>query len=193
MNIAVTQAADGPPRRAFSVADVRRMIDIGVLGEDERFELVGGEIVMMTPAAFAHELIKSALTMATARAVPSEARLLVGCGLELGVDVLVQPDLAVIPHSAFKQSAAGFVRPDRIELVIEIAASRIAYDRGVKARLYAHCGIPEFWVIDANERTAWVHTGPSGEVWSSIIERGPNDALTTPALPGFSIRLGNIE
>ena len=103
------------------------------------------------------------------------------------------PSLNTLSSYSFKQSAAGFVRPDRIELVIEIAPSRIAYDRGVKARLYARCGIPEFWVIDANERTAWVHTGPSGEVWSSIIERGPNDALTTAALPGFSIRLGNIE
>jgi len=169
------------------------MIDIGVMGEDERFELVGGEIVMMTPAGFAHELIKSALTMAMARAVPSESRLAVECGLELGKDVLVQPDIAVMPHSEFKQSAAGFVRPDRLHLVVEVSAGRIAYDRGLKARLYARFGVREFWVIDANARTAWVHTGPSGETWSSIIECGPNEPLTTPALPSFSIRLGDIE
>ena len=47
-------------------------------------------------------------------------------------------------------------------------------------------------MIDANERTTWVHTGPSGDGWSSIVERGPQDALTTTALPGFSIRLGEI-
>jgi Uma2 family endonuclease len=193
MNIAVTQAAEGLPRRAFSVEDVRRMIDIGIMREDERFELIGGEIVMMTPAGFAHELLKSTLMMAIARVVPSESRLVVECGLELDDDVLVQPDLAVMQRTGFKQSAAGFVRPEGIQLVIEVAASRIAYDRGLKARLYARHGIREFWVIDASERVAWVHTGPSGETWSSIIERGPNDALTTPALPGFSIRLGDIE
>jgi hypothetical protein len=37
-----------------------------------------------------------------------------------------------------------------------------------------------------------VHTGPSGDGWSSIVEYGPEDALVTPALPGFSIRLGEI-
>jgi hypothetical protein len=47
--------------------------------------------------------------------------------------------------------------------------------------------------ITTNERMAWVHTGPSGDSWASIVQRGPQDALTTPVLPGFSIRLGEIE
>jgi len=44
-------------------------------------------------------------------------------------------------------------------------------------------------LIDANERVTWVHTGPTGDGWSSIVERGPSETLTTPALPNFSIRL----
>jgi Uma2 family endonuclease len=77
--------------------------------------------------------------------------------------------------------------------VIEVAASSLAYDKGLKARLYARHRVKEFWVIDANARTTWVHTGANGEEWSSIIERGPRDALTTPALRGFSIRLDEID
>ena len=169
------------------------MIDIGLLREDESFELVGGEIVMMTPGGFAHELIKSGLHEAIMRALPTESKLVLECALELGEGVLVQPDLTLMRRSAFKRSAAGFVRSDGVQLIIEVAVSSISYDRGLKARMYARRGVPEFWVIDANERTAWVHTGPSGETWSSIIERGPNDRLTTPALPGLSIRLGDIE
>ena len=46
MNVAVTTAAEGFPRRAFTVEDIGRMIDAGILGEDEKFELVEGEIVM---------------------------------------------------------------------------------------------------------------------------------------------------
>jgi hypothetical protein len=55
------------------------------------------------------------------------------------------------------------------------------------------CRVREFWVIDANERTTWVHTGPSGDVWSSVVKYGPQNALTASALPGFSIRLGEID
>ena len=69
----------------------------------------------------------------------------------------------------------------------------MAYDRKVKAPLYSRHGIREFWVIDANERIAWGHTQPSGEAWGSIVERGPNETLTTPALPGFALRLAAID
>src|SRR3954447_19895552 len=47
MNVAVTKAAEGFPRRAFTVDDISRMIAAGVIGEDEKFELIEGEIVMM--------------------------------------------------------------------------------------------------------------------------------------------------
>ena len=42
------------------------------------------------------------------------------------------------------------------------------------------------------ERITWIHTGPTGEIWSSIVEHTPNEALTTPALPSFPIRLSEI-
>ncbi|HEV3371333.1 MAG TPA: Uma2 family endonuclease, partial [Xanthobacteraceae bacterium] len=58
--------------------------------------------------------------------------------------------------------------------------------------IYARQRVKELWVVDANTRTTCVHTGPSGDAWSSVVTRGPQDVLTTSALPGFSIRLGEI-
>ena len=55
MNIALTRATDGLPRRAFTVDDIRRMVEAGVLGEDERFELIEGEIVVMSAKGYAHD------------------------------------------------------------------------------------------------------------------------------------------
>lgn len=83
--------------------------------------------------------------------------------------------------------------PAEALLVVEVAASSLAYDKGLRARLYARHRVKEFWVIDANASTTWVHTGPSGDGWSSIVEHGPHDALATAALPGFSIRLNEID
>jgi hypothetical protein len=48
-------------------------------------------------------------------------------------------------------------------------------------------------VIDANERIAWMYRDPNGDAWSSITERGATDPLTTPTLPGFSVRLADID
>jgi Uma2 family endonuclease len=194
MNIAATTAAEGLPRRVFTVEDISRMIEAGILREDERFELVEGEIVMMAAKGIAHERMKSALTIAVVRALPDHLTLGVEITLRLTDTVMLEPDIAVFPKELLTRSSTGFARldPGEAHLVIEVAATNLAYDRGLKARLYARHGVRELWVVDANERTTWVHTAPSGDGWSSIVKYGPEDALTTSALPGFSIRLGEI-
>src|SRR6476620_1620149 len=70
MNIAFTRAADGWPRRAFTVEDITSMMEAGIVGEDERFELIEGDIVMMSPKHVAHDRIKNVLTMALVRGAP---------------------------------------------------------------------------------------------------------------------------
>ena len=194
MNVAVTTAAEGFPRRAFTVEDISRMIEAGVIHEDEKFELIEGEIVMMAAKGIAHERIKSALTVAISRALPDYLTLGVEATLQLTNTIMLEPDVAVFPKELFKKSTR-FARldPGEAPLNIEVAASSLAYDKGHKARLYARHDVREFWVIDANSRSTWVHTGPNGDEWSSIEKRGPEDALTTPALPGFSLRLGAID
>ena len=149
---------------------------------------------MMAAKSHAHDLIKNDLSTALIRTAPRELMVCVENTLQLADDVLVEPDIAIVARSGFTPDSRGLTRPrhEDVRLIIEIAVSSLSYDRHLKSRLYARQGIREFWVIDANERITWVHTDPSGEGWSSIVERGPKDALTTPALPGFSIRLGEI-
>jgi Uma2 family endonuclease len=194
MNVIATTAAEGFPRRAFTVEDIGRMIEAGVIREDEKFELIEGEIVMMAAKGVAHERIKSALNIAVVRALPDHLTVGVEVTLRLTDTVMLEPDIAVFPDELFRRSSEGFARldPGEAHLVIEVAASSLAYDKGLKARLYARHGVKEFWVVDAKERTTWVHTGPSGDTWTSVVAHGPQDALTTSALPGLSIRLGDI-
>jgi Uma2 family endonuclease len=195
MNIAVARAADGLPRRAFTVDDIRRMVEAGVLGEDERFELIEGEIVVMSAKGYAHDYIKNALNVAIVRALPDNLMMGVEMTVQFADDTILEPDIVVFARNLLIKSDANFSRisPGGILLAIEVAASSLAYDKGLKARLYARHRVQEFWVVDANERITWIHTGPSGDGWASMVERGPNEALTTTALPDFSIRLGEIE
>jgi Uma2 family endonuclease len=198
MNVALTRstlAAEGFPRRAFTVDDIRRMVDAGVIREDERIELIEGELVVMAAKSIGHDIVKNAFTMALARAVPDDLFVSIESTIQLAPDILVEPDIAVVTRSVYAgQDRQSFARPrpEDILLLIEVAASSMTYDRKVKARLYARHGIREFWVIDANERATWIHTGPSGDGWTSIVTRGSEEALTTPALPGFVIRLADI-
>jgi Uma2 family endonuclease len=194
MNIAFTRAADGWPRRAFTVEDVSSMMEAGIVGEDERFELIEGDIVMMSPKHVAHDRIKNALNMALVRAAPDGVFVGIEATLQLARDILVEPDITVLASSVYNADPKSFAqpRPEDVLLLIEISSSSLHYDRRIKARLYARHGIREFWVVDASSGITSIHTGPSGDGWASIHERAPTELLATTALPNFSIRLADI-
>jgi len=96
MNLAVARAADGLPRRAFTVDDIQRMMEAGIFSEDERFELIEGNLVMMSPKHVAHERIKYGLTAALVRAAPDHAFVAIEGTIQLARDILVEPDITVI-------------------------------------------------------------------------------------------------
>ena len=195
MNVAWTRAAEGLPRRAFTVADVRRMIDIGVIGADERIELLEGELVVMAAKGYAHEIIKTALVKALVLAAGKDVKVGVEMSIQFSPEILLEPDIAILAQGDIRESETGYVDVVRggCHLVVEVAQSSLGYDKETKASLYAGFGVREFWVIDANERTAWIHIGPTADGWSQITGRGPDDVLTTPALPGLVIKLGELE
>jgi Uma2 family endonuclease len=195
MNVAFTRAAEGFPRRAFTVEDIRRMVEAGVIAEDEKIELIEGEIVVMSAKGYAHDYIKNALNIAIVRALPENMMVGVEMTVQFTDNTILEPDIAVFARSLLIKSAENFsfLGAGALSLAIEVAASSLTYDKGLKARLYARHRVHEFWVVDANERVTWVHTGPTEDGWSSIVERGPNDTLTTPALPNFGIKLGDVD
>src|SRR5580700_6394142 len=188
MRADVTRAAEGFDRRSFTVAEILRMQDAGILSEDEDFELIEGEIVPMHAKTHIHELIKSALTIGISRALPDHLWLGVETTIYLSANTFVEPDLVVYPRGVKLEHVKG----SDILLAIEVAATNLAYDRGLKARLYARHGVNELWVIDAERRRTFVHSGPGPQGWRSVVELGPNDALASAALPGLLLRLGSI-
>jgi Uma2 family endonuclease len=146
MNAAITRAAEGFPRRAFTVDDISRMMEAGVIGEDERFELIEGDLVVMPAKPVGHDLIKSVLSMTLAKSAPDRMYTAPACSLQLAKDILVEPDIAIVSRAVYAAGRKTFARPrpEDVPLLIEIAASSLAYDRGIKARLYARHGIREF-------------------------------------------------
>ena len=184
----VTTAAEGLPRRAFSVKDVLRMQKTGVIGPDEKFELVEGEIVPMQSKTHLHELIKVHLNIQIARALPDDLWMGVESSMYLADRTILEPDLVVYKRGMKLETVKG---PDII-LAIEVALTTMSYDRGLKAALYARYGVQELWVIDAAKRRTFVHKGATEKGWGEIVERGPRATLKCAALPGFAVKIGAI-
>jgi Uma2 family endonuclease len=170
------------------VAEILRMQDAGIISDDENFELIEGEIVPTQAKTHIHELIKSALNIGIARALPDRLWLGVETTITLSPNTFVEPDLVVYPRGFKLETVKGA----DILLAIEVALTGLDYDRGLKARLYARHGVNELWVVDAARRATFVHSAPDGDHWRSIVELGPVEALTFAALPGFSVQLAAV-
>jgi Uma2 family endonuclease len=184
---AITRAAEGFDRRAFTVDEVLRMQDAGIISEDENFELIEGEIVPMQAKSHIHERLKSALIFTIVPAVPKSLWFGVESTIYLNDNTFVEPDLAVYPNGMQLEDVRGL----DIVLAIEVAVTSLAYDREFKAGLYAKHKVQEYWVVDAAERRTFQFSGPRGRGWRRREERAPDDVLIHPALPGFSIRLAD--
>ena len=174
--------------RTFTVRDVLRMQEVGVLSEDDHFELIEGKIVPMQPRPHEHELIKSAFGIGLGRVLPEHLWLGVASTVYLSGNTLVEPDLVIYPQGIKVEEVKG----SDILLVVEVALTDLAYDRGLKAQLYARHGVHELWVIDASQKRAYIHTVPKTGGWERIVEAGPEKVLTCASVPGFSMRLGAI-
>lgn len=183
--MASTQAAEGFPRRAFTVDEIIAMQDAGIISEDENFELIEGEIVPMGPKYSAHERIKSKLVMAMSRACPQELIVGIETSIFLSPNTFVEPDISLYPEQLRSQEVRG---PD-VVLAVEVAASSLAYDLDLKSKIYARHGVREYWVIDANERVAFIHTGPSETGWATVARKNASDVLACAALGTFAFRL----
>ena len=184
-----TQAAEGLPRRRWSVAEIEEATRLGVFDEDERFELIGGEIVPMNAKGIQHELIKTALTLYFAEIRPTDIVFAQETTFRLNEDTFVEPDFI------FFRKADGLanLNPRTALLAIEVADSSLRWDLGRKARIYADFGIPELWVIDAVLRTIHVHRQPRLEGYGELQQHAETDRIESTCVPGISLTLSELE
>jgi Uma2 family endonuclease len=162
-------SAEAPIHR-LSVEDVRRMVDAGVLGEDDRVELVDGVLVDMSPPGAAHSAVVAWLTRHFVSAVQErEVRVQDLLLVEGG---FLMPDLMVVdPLPRDRQPATA-------ALVIEVSVTTQRYD-AAKAARYARAGVPEYWVVDVPARTVHVHRGASPSGYGEIARHGDGAQLAT--------------
>jgi Uma2 family endonuclease len=173
----------GTFRRGFTVAEILKMIDKGVIDEDEKFELIDGEIILVGPKQAAHEWIKYRLNQTLCRAAPDDWFVAIETTIYLNDRTFVEPDFSLVPRGT---DNVDLKAPD-VPLVIEVAHTTLRKDRDIKAPLYARFGFPEYWLINARTKVTTIYRKPVDGQWTETETRAANEALTFPALPGFSI------
>lgn len=139
----------------FTTAEFLRMIEAGVF-EDDKVELVEGELYRMPPAGNDHSRRVVAVVARLARVAP-EALVRAETGIDLGEATLVGCDAALLRE---ERVGRGMMRADNVVLVVEIAETTLDYDLGIKRRKYAAAGIAHYWVVDGSRSVVHVHAEP---------------------------------
>lgn len=148
-----------PSRHLISADAFHRMGETGILGPQDRVELIDGEIIDMSPIGALHAAIVARLTSHFSQVLGGQA--IVWCQNPLRLDDFSEPepDIAILrPRADFYTTAHP--GPADVLFVIEVADTSLAYDLGTKVPLYARHGIPEVWVIDAATRQIRVFREP---------------------------------
>jgi Uma2 family endonuclease len=184
-----TQAAEGLMRRRWSVAEIEAMVEAGVILEDERFELIGGEAVPMSPKGNRHELLKGALNLFWGKRCPESFRFVPKTTFRLDEDTFLEPDFV------FYRIADGLVnlKPENALLAVEIADSSLGYDLGRKALLYSNFAIRELWVIDAVKLETHIHRRPGREGYEDKTVVASDQTLTPGFAPELAVRLAELQ
>ena len=166
-------------KRLFTVGNFHRMGEAGILGEDDRVELINGEILAMTPIGPKHAHCVRRLNALLTSRVGTSAIVDVQNPVVLGEHSEVQPDVVLLrPRPDFySDSHPG---PQDVLVVIEVADSSADYDRTVKVPQYARAGILEVWVIDLAARVIEVYRRPAGHEYTEHRTVGPGSSLQLP-------------
>jgi Uma2 family endonuclease len=187
---ATTQVADGLPRRAWTVNDVERMLQAGVLREPEPFELIGGELVAMAAKNRQHEVLRTELALYWSDRRARDIKIASETPLRLSEYDWPEPDFVVYPATL----RAPDVRADTVLLVVEIADTSLASDLETKAPRYAAAGVGEYWVVNARTLITTVHREPRQTGKYAYRETFEATEMLTPMLaPSLAVRLSDLD
>jgi Uma2 family endonuclease len=178
-------------QRRITVGEYHRMIEAGILGEDEHVQLIAGTLVAMTPQGSRHAVVIQRLTAALVRAVGGDLAVRPQLPLTLLEDSEPEPDLAVV-----RAADAPFdgPHPRGALLVVEVAGDSLRLDRESKATLYARAGIPEYWIVNLAESAIEAHSEPDRAtgVYRSSAVVACGETLVARSVPNLTIDVASL-
>ncbi len=180
-----------PATHRFSVADYHRMGEAGILDEDDRVELLEGQVVEMAPIGPGHadrvdRLIELfVLSFSEVAFVRSQNPILLDPYSE------PQPDLALVRRRPGGY-AAHHPTPEDVLLLVEVSEGSAPSDRRRKVPLYARHGIPEVWLVSLPEQTVTLYRDPAPAGYRAEQVLGRGDRIAPLSFPDRELDVSSI-
>lgn len=181
--------ASSAARRRFTTAEYERMAETGILPEDDRSELIAGEIIQMNPIGGRHIQAVNRLNRLLSHIAGEQALVSVQNPIRLSDDSEPQPDLTLLRDRDYVGEIPAAAD---VLLAIEVADSSLDYDRGRKLPLYAAAGISEAWLIDLAAGSVERHTEPRADGYRLIARASRGERLASTVMPTLILTVDAI-
>ena len=180
-----------PQNHAFTVGEYYRMAETDILTEEDRVELIAGQIVAMSPIGSRHAACVKRLNLLLGKMVGDSLLIGVQDPIRLDAYSAPEPDLVLLrPRVDFYAEAHPSAAD--VLLAVEVADTSIDYDREIKLPLYAQAGLPEVWLIDLEKSYIEVYARPQGDAYQQRIEVTADATLTSPTIPQIALAAADL-
>lgn len=182
--------------RRWTRLEYERLVEAGILRPAERLELLGGELIVAEPQGTRHAAVVALIAEVLRRSLGPAWHVRVQAPLALDTDSEPEPDVAVVPGRP--RDYLG-THPSRPALLVEVAESSLALDRGAKASLYARAGVADYWLVDLVDEVLAVHrqpepdaTAPYGWRFASVTRVVRGQHLTSVVAPDVILLVADL-
>ncbi|MDB9447389.1 Uma2 family endonuclease [Anabaena sp. CS-542/02] len=178
-------------RRKFTVEEYHKMVESEILTENDRVELIRGEILQMSPIGTKHAACVNRLVNLLVQLLGKQVIVAAQNPVVLNNNSEPQPDVALLKHrDDFYETAHP--QAEDIFLLIEVSDSTVMYDREEKIPLYAQAKIMEVWLVDINSQIVEVYQQPTDTGYQLRQKFTAGQNLTILSLPDVNITVNQI-
>ncbi|HVZ74343.1 MAG TPA: Uma2 family endonuclease [Polyangia bacterium] len=173
--------------RPLKRVEYERLVELGVFGEDDRIELLGGVLVEMTPQYPPHASTVQRLNRVLTRIAGERAELRPQLPFAASDESMPEPDFALVAPGRYDDA-----HPSAAFLIVEVADSSLRMDRRLKAEIYARAEVPEYWIVNLVDRLVEVHRQPRDGRYDQIFSVAVDGVIRPVALDGAEIRVADF-
>lgn len=182
--------------KRFTLDEYHKLAELGFFHQEERIELINGELIEMVSKGVAHETCLRKLWKELPTLVGDRATLQSQAPIVIPPKSEPEPDFALIKNRD-DDYLYGHPQPADVLLVMEVSDSSLDYDQDVKIPLYAQAGISDYWIFNLFDNYLECYSEPyqnSQSKYGYLNKRIilPNQVIALPCFPDLSVDLGKV-
>ncbi len=191
MTTSVAPRASAPPRHRFTVAEYYAMADVGILAENDRVELLDGDIIAMPPIGDWHQSSVDRFTNLMSPLLRGRATMRVQGPTRLNDNSELLPDVMLLRwRDDFYRG--GHPGPADVLLLIEVSDTSVDYDRNDKLTAYARAGIPEVWIVNRQDQRIETYSDPQEGEYFTVRHTGRGESISPNAFPDVVLEINRV-